>query len=278
MLSPAGLLAAEANAVPVPPIWGVALTLLLVAVTAYVALRQRLGLARDLMVATVRAAVQLVAVGYALRFLFEETGLPGSLGWVGGMVVLAGQTAGRRARTLPHGRRTATLAVGTAAVATLGLLVGAQIIEATPRIVLPLGGMVVSAAMTGATLSLSRVADEVSTSRAIVEARLALGLPSAQAFEPHLRLALRASIAPAIDQTKVVGLITLPGAMTGLIIAGVSPVVAIRYQIIVMYMYLGAGTIAALVAGRLAGRTLFDDAHRLRRLDSPGAAHNPRRG
>ncbi|HVE98612.1 MAG TPA: ABC transporter permease [Mycobacteriales bacterium] len=256
------------TAVPVPPVWGIALTLVLVAVTAYVAVDQRLGLARDLAEAVVRAAVQLVAVGFALRFLFEHTGIPGSLGWVAAMVLLAGRTAGGRASGIPHGTRIATAAVGAAAVGTVGLLVGARVIEATPRIVVPMGGMVVSAAMTGATLTLSRIHDEVASSRASVEARLALGLPSAEAFAPHLRLALRAAIAPAIDQTKVVGLITLPGAMTGLIIAGVSPVVAIRYQIIVMYMLLGAGTVAALVAARLAGRALFDDAHRLRRIES----------
>ncbi|HVF20739.1 MAG TPA: iron export ABC transporter permease subunit FetB [Mycobacteriales bacterium] len=263
------ILAAEVirTDVPVPPIWGVALTLLLVAVTAYVALRQRLGLAQDLGVAVVRAAGQLIAVGYVLRFLFEHTGLPGSLGWVAAMVLLAGRTAGSRAAALPGATRAATIAIGVAAAATVGLLVGARVIEATPRIVVPIGGMVVSAAMTGATLTLSRVRDEVTTARATVEARLALGLPSGEAFAPHLRLALRAAIAPTIDQTKVVGLITLPGAMTGLIIAGVSPVIAIRYQIIVMYMFLGAATIASLVAGRLAGRALFDDAHRLRRID-----------
>ncbi len=80
---------------------------------------------------------------------------------------------------------------------------------------------------------------------------------------------MRNALAPAIDQTKVVGLITLPGAMTGLIIAGVPPLLAIRYQIVVMYMFLGAITIAALVSVRLARRSLFDDAHRLRHLTMP---------
>ena len=75
---------------------------------------------------------------------------------------------------------------------------------------------------------------------------------------------------PTIDTTKVVGLISLPGAMTGLIIAGVAPLDAIRYQIIVMYMLLGAWAIAALVAGRLVERVLFDDAQRLRPLSASG--------
>ena len=79
---------------------------------------------------------------------------------------------------------------------------------------------------------------------------------------------LRAALVAPIDQTKVVGLISLPGAMTGLIIAGVSPLLAIRYQIVVMYMLLGAWAIAALVTTGLMRRALFDEAHRLRTLVS----------
>ena len=68
---------------------------------------------------------------------------------------------------------------------------------------------------------------------------------------PHLRRGVKTALLPAIDSTKVVGLISLPGAMTGLILAGVAPIVAIRYQIVVMYMLLAAATVSAVVAARL---------------------------
>ena len=74
---------------------------------------------------------------------------------------------------------------------------------------------------------------------------------------------------PAIDSTKVVGLISLPGAMTGLILAGISPLTAIRYQIVVMYMQLAATALAALIAVRLAEKSLFDDAQRLIQVNRP---------
>ena len=74
---------------------------------------------------------------------------------------------------------------------------------------------------------------------------------------------------PAIDSTKVVGLISLPGAMTGLILAGISPLTAIRYQIVVMYMQLAATAMAALIAVRLAEKSLFDDAQRLIQVNQP---------
>jgi putative ABC transport system permease protein len=251
------------RSVPVPPVWGVALSLLLVVAAAVVVRRQRLGLQRDLLEAAARAAVQLVAVGLVLAAALE-LGVGAALLWVAGMVVLAGWTAGRRARGLPSAVVVAVCSVGAATAATLVLLVGAGVVADEARVVLPLGGMVVSAAMQGASIVLSRIRDEAVTGRLEVEARLALGLPGAAAFAPQLRAAQRAALAPAIDQTKVVGLITLPGAMTGLIIAGVDPLLAIRYQLVVMYFWLGAAAIAGLVAARMSVRRLFDDAQRLR--------------
>jgi putative ABC transport system permease protein len=200
------------------------------------------------------------------RLLFEHAGIPGSLGWVGGMVLLAGRTAGRRAAGLPGAVKAATIGIATGVTASLGLLVGAHVLSAQPRVVVPIGGMVVSAAMQGTTIVLARIRDEVATSRALIEARLALGLPGKAAFAPHRRVALRAALAPGLDQTKVVGLIALPGTMTGLIIAGVSPLTAIRYQVVVQYTWLGAVAISGLVAALVAGGGVFDEAHRLRYL------------
>ncbi|HVF06461.1 MAG TPA: ABC transporter permease [Frankiaceae bacterium] len=264
-------------AVPVPEWWGVALAAVLIVATAVVALRERLGLGRDIAEAAVRAVVQLVAVGFLLRVLFERAGIPGSLGWVAGMVVLAGSTAGRRARGLPGAVRAATIGIATGVTLTVGVVVGAGILEAEPRIVVPVGGIIVSAAMQGTTIVLARLRDEIASSRQQVEARLVLGLPGRAAFAPHRRLALRAAISPGIDQTKVVGLIALPGTMTGLIIAGVSPLTAIRYQIVVQYMWLGSVAISGLVASRLASRTAFDEAHRLRPLAAAPARRGERR-
>jgi putative ABC transport system permease protein len=254
------------TSVPVPAWWGVGLAASLIVVTGVVVVRERLGLGRDVVEAALRAVVQLVAVGFVLRLLFDHAGIPGSLGWVAGMVLLAGRIAGRRAAGLPGATAAATIGIGTGVVATVGLVVGTGVLDSAPRVVLPMGGIVVSAAMQGTTIVLSRIRDEVAASRPLVEARLALGLPGRAAFAPHSRAALRASLAPGLDQTKVVGLIALPGTMTGLIIAGVSPLTAIRYQIVVQYMWLGAVAISGLVAARVATRDVFDDAHRLRPL------------
>lgn len=247
------------------PSWlGVVASLLLVLLAVAVAWRFRLGLTRDLVVVSVRAFAQLVAVGLLLGLVFDYGGLPAAFGWLVVMVGIAGQVAGRRATGLPQARRTATLAITVGTAATLGVLLAARIIEATPTVVIPVGGMVISGAMVACGVSLRRLRDDAQRSRAEVEARLALGMDGPAAFAPVRRDAVRTALIPSIDQTKVVGLIALPGAMTGLILAGVPPLTAIRYQIVVMYMLLAAATLAAAVAARLAERDLFDDAHRLR--------------
>ncbi|GLY64760.1 ABC transporter permease [Amycolatopsis taiwanensis] len=252
------------------PDWGeVAASLVLVAVAAAIAYRQRLRLTRDLIVAAVRAGIQLVAVGAVLLVVFQHAGLPGAFGWVALMIVIAGQVAGRRGAGLPHARGTATAGVAAGSVITLGTLVALGVISSESRVVVPIGGMIVSGAMQATGLALRRLREDAQSARPAIEARLSLGLSARAAFLPHQRSALRTALLPAVDSTKVVGLISLPGAMTGLILAAVDPLTAIRYQIVVMYMLLAATALAALVSTRLAERALFDHAHRLVPLIAP---------
>ncbi|MDH4016330.1 MAG: iron export ABC transporter permease subunit FetB [Actinomycetota bacterium] len=253
------------SATPQIPDWlGVVASIVLVGIAVLVSIRARLGLARDLLWAALRAFVQLLAVGA----LFERAGLLGALAWVTGMVLIAGLVAAGRAKALPKGRSIAWIAVGTGTATTLGVLLLLGVIEPVPSVVVPVGGMVVSGAMTTAILTMRRLTDTAAEQRPDIEARLALGQTADEAMAPHLRRSVTMALLPAIDSTKVVGLIALPGAMTGLILAGVEPIVAVRYQIVVMYMLLAAASISAIVAARLAQRALFDDADRLYRVEA----------
>jgi putative ABC transport system permease protein len=252
------------------PSWGgVATSLLLVAVATLIAHQQRLRLTRDLVIAAVRAGAQLVAVGALLLAVFAHAGLPGGLGWILMMIVIAGQVAGRRGAGLPRSRWAATAGVATGGAITLGALLTLGVISAQARVVVPVGGMIVSGAMQAAGITLRRLREDAHQARPAIEARLCLGLSAREAFLPHQRSALRTALLPAVDSTKVVGLISLPGAMTGLILAGVDPLTAIRYQIVVMYMLLAATALAALTTARVAEHHLFDHAHRLRAVHAP---------
>lgn len=265
--SSVSLAALTTSALAVPSWGGVVVTLVLVSVAGVIAHRQRLGLTREIAVAAGRAAVQLVAAGALLRLLFTRASSLGAAGWLIGMTIIAGQVAGRRAVGLPQARVAATGGVAASTAFTLGVLLIGRVVTAQARVIVPVGGMIVSSAMLAAGSSLRRLDDDVRQARPVIEARLSLGQDGRQAIAAYRQSALRGALIPAIDSTKVVGLISLPGAMTGLILAGISPLTAIRYQIVVMYMQLAGSALASLVAVRIAEESLFDDAHRLIQLE-----------
>jgi putative ABC transport system permease protein len=223
---------------------------------------RKVGLESDLAVATVRSFVQLLAVGYALDFVFRGHG-GFTVVVLAVMVATATLTSGGRAAGVPTARPIAAASITVATAATLGVLLALGIVPLASRVVVPLGSMIISSAMNTTSLVMSRLRHDLAFNRREVEARLALGQPARQAARPWQRVALRTGMLPTVDQTKVVGLVALPGAMTGMILAGASPLAAIRLQLLVMYMLLGGNAFAALVSGELTLRRLFTPDHQL---------------
>jgi putative ABC transport system permease protein len=240
----------------------VALSISLVAVAVWISRWRRVGLEQDTVVATVRSFVQLVAVGYVLDYVFQGHGAVTAAVLVA-MTVIASLTSGSRARRVPHARWVAAASVAIATAATLGVLAGLGIVPGSARALIPLGSMIITGAMNTTSLVMTRLHDDLAANRREVEARLSLGQTSSQAALPWHRAALRNGMLPSVDQTKVVGLVALPGAMTGMILAGASPLAAVRLQLVVMYMLLGGTAFAALVAGELTVRQLFTQDHQL---------------
>ena len=240
----------------------VALALLLVAIAAVISRWRHVGLERDIGIATVRAFVQLLAVGYVLDYVFGGRGGLTPLVLLV-MIVTATLTSGRRGRNVPGAYWIALSSVSVATAATLGLLIVLGIVPSAPRAAIPLGSMIISSAMNTTSLVMSRLRDDLAAQRGEVEARLSLGCTSHEAAADVHNAAMRTGMLPTVDQTKVVGLVALPGAMTGMILAGVSAFAAIRLQLVVMYMLLGGNAFAALVAGELSVRRLFTADHQL---------------
>lgn len=240
----------------------VALAIALVAVGAAISRFRRLDLETDMLIATVRSFGQLLAIGYVLEFVFDGHGAL-SAPLLAVMVMAAALTAGRRAKKVPGATVIAALALGSATIGTLGVLTLFGIIAVKARTIVPLGSMVLSNAMISASLVMTRLRDDLATNRREVEARLSLGHTAHEASLPWHRQALRSGMLPVIDNTKVVGLVALPGAMTGMILAGAEPLEAIRLQLVVMYMLLGGNAFASVVAGELTVRRLFTANHQL---------------
>jgi putative ABC transport system permease protein len=240
------------------------LTLGLVAVAVALSLYQRLDLEKDIGVAVVRSFVQLAAIGYVIDYVFGLESLGAVALLLAGMVLFAAWTSARRASGVPRSFIVAAGAIGVAAVATLGVLLLLHIVPPTARYLIPLGGMVIGNSMNTASLTLTRLRDDIGEQRPKVEAALALGATSRQAVAPILRTALQRALIPLIDATKTTGIIFLPGAMVGMIIAGADPLEAVRLQIVVLYMLLGSVSIAAILVGLLSYRSFFTPRHQLK--------------
>jgi putative ABC transport system permease protein len=243
---------------------GLALSLTLVAVAVAISLRERLRLEREMLVAVARSAVQLLLVALALQVVVDpDTPLAWSWLWVAGIVVFAAVTVARRAPELPGVLPVALTAnVVTAAVA-LGLTFGLGIFPVEGRTVVPVAGMVVGNSMKSCVVVVQALSALMSDGRREIEARLALGLPGIDAARPQVRRALRLSIAPQVENVKALGIVFLPGAMTGLILAGVDPLDAVLVQLALMWIILGAVVVTTAATALAGTRRLFTPDQRL---------------
>jgi putative ABC transport system permease protein len=129
--------------------------------------------------------------------------------------------------------------------------------------------MVIGNSMTSAAVALNRLGEDVHDQARKIEATLALGATSTQAVTPLVRRSLRSGMITLVDSTKTTGLIFFPGTMVGMLLAGANPVDAVRLQLILLYVLLGAVSIAALISITLARRNFFTPAHQLREPPEP---------
>lgn len=230
----------------------------------------RLRLERQLAIASFRMVLQLVLVGYVLTFLFAAVSpLWTALAALAMVVFASREIVTRQKRRLPNlwgyglGAGCMLLAAGT--VTMFALLTALRPDPwYHPRYALPLLGMILGNTMTGISLGLDVLTNSLVRERAAVEACLALGGTRYQALLPILRDALRNGFMPIMNSMAAIGLVSLPGMMTGQILAGVEPVDAVKYQLLIMFLIAGGtglGTLAAVLGG---AHLLTDTRHRLR--------------
>ena len=253
-----------------------ALPALLVVMNGVLSLVLHLKLERQLAFAAARMTVQLVLVGYVLTFLFAAvspfwTALAAFV-----MVLFASREIVVRQKRRLQGFWTYGLGAGCTLLASGTVTIFALLTQLRPepwyhpRYALPLLGMILGNTMTGISLGLDVLTNGAVRERAAVESRLALGGTRYQALLPVIRDALRSGFMPTINGMAATGLVSLPGMMTGQILAGVEPIDAVKYQLLIMFLIAGGtglGTLAAVIGG---ARLLTDHRHRLRleRLDS----------
>lgn len=250
--------------------------LALVAVAIAVSLWQRAEVEGDIAIAVLRSFVQLTAIGYVIKLIFDADELLLAAALIAAMVVFGALTARGRARRVPGAFWPLLAALALAGAGTLGLVVVLGVFDPQPRYLVPVGGMVIGNAMTAAAVALNRLGDDVADSVGQIEATLALGATATQAVRPIVRRSLRSGVIPLIDSTKTTGLIFFPGTMVGMLLAGAAPIDAVRLQLILLYVLLGSVALAALTAVLLAYRNFFTPAHQLREAAIAPSEEGPR--
>ena len=229
----------------------------------------RLGISGTLLIASARMVIQLLLIGYVLRFLFAEGSpwLVALMAFV--MLVIASREIVARQKRRIRGWAgwrlgAATLFLSSFSVAVFGLFV---VVKPTPwfspQYVIPLLGMILSNTMNAISLGMDRLTTSVYDNRAIVEQRLALGERPREAIRGYAGDCIRSGMMPVINSMATAGLVALPGMMTGQILAGASPFDAVKYQIVIWFLIAAGCGFGIAVALRLLERQLFDERGRL---------------
>lgn len=233
----------------------------LIVVVVGISLFRRLGLERDILWASLRAAVQLLSVGVLFTAIFTSSyAMVWAWMWIAVMVFVSGWIVTRRASDVPSLGATAVAAIAVTAGIVLAVIFGLQILDLTPVAAVVIAGITIGNTMPSVVLGANRMLETLRENIGQLEAMLALGADRSFATIHFERNVIRSALIPQIERTKVVGLIALPGAMTGLLLAGTDPIDAIVVQLVVMFLVLGSvATSVLIVTSAIAKRALTED-------------------
>ena len=256
-------------------LWQLALAAVFILAAGVFSVIYHLRLEKDLAIGAVRAFVQLFAIGYILNIVFHIPSIWLVMGMYAATAWFATSIAQRRVKQKGVSILLPSFLAMLSTCFIVTSLVSGVIIQArpwwSPQYFIPVGGMVAGNAMNALSIALERFFSELRLRRGEVEALLCLGATPQEASEEMFRSALRAGMLNPINAMMGVGLVTLPGMMTGQILAGVSPVQAIRYQLVIVLMMTAASALSSFVVLRLARRRCFGPGQALVRISSPAA-------
>ncbi len=235
--------------------------LILVIIISYF---KKLGIGKEFSYAILKGGGQLVLIALFLTFLFESPYWV-FLIWILilTMIIVGGHTSAKRATHMPQAFQVTTPSILAGASVALSVLALSRAMPLQPQYIIPLAGMAFGNSMSICSLALDRLAREIKLNKTAIESMLSLGIPSKKAIEEFNRLSIRAALIPTIDRLKTLGVIFIPGAMAGLLIAGTDPLVAAEYQIIVYLMIVSGGIITTMVATTLSRKKIFTEYEQL---------------
>lgn len=237
----------------------------LIVVNGLISVALRLNLERSLLLASVRTVVQLTLIGYVLRAVFALHSLWVVLALMACMTAIAGVAAVRRTtHRYPGVWWNSVVSVWCSSWLVTGLAL-TVIVDVEPwhlpQYSIPLLGMILGNTLNGISLGLDRLSKELLSSRHEVESLLCMGATRWEAARGPIREAVRTGMIPIINSMSVVGIVSLPGMMTGQLLAGVEPVQAVKYQIVIMFMIASGAALGTVGVVMLGYRTLFSSQH-----------------
>lgn len=218
----------------------------------------KLGLEKDVFIATVRATIQLFIVGYILEFVFCSANPLFIIFMVTLIIVAATQNARKKGKNIPGITWKLIITFIFIEILTQGILLGLNIIPPTAQYIIPISGMVIGNSMVLAILFLNRFTAEIEAHEEVAELILSLGGTPRQAINKQLIASIQASTLPTIESQKTIGLVQLPGMMSGQIIAGASPIQAVQYQLLILFIIMTTAVITSVFLGFLSYPTLFN--------------------
>lgn len=246
----------------------VAIAAAFVLIAGLVSLVFRLRLGKRLLISSLRATAQLTLAGLALTTVFGIRNLALVALLAAVMIALAGREALRRQRVKVTGVAFDVFLSMVVSALSVSVLVTGIIIRAepvwTPPVFVPILGMILGNSLNGISLGLDRFLNGCVEQRAMIETRLALGATPNEAVQPLVRDAVRTGMIPIINAMAIVGIVSLPGMMTGQILAGSPPMEAAKYQLLIMFLIAGGTGLGSVAAVSIGARRLFDGRHRLR--------------
>ncbi|MDQ4077377.1 MAG: ABC transporter permease, partial [Chloroflexota bacterium] len=239
-----------------------ATVMLLMGLITWVARRQSIHLEQEIGVAVVRGFLQVVVTGSALLVVFQSTRLVGLLVLLA-MIVMAALIAQRRTTDIPGSFGVALYSIGGGAGTILIAMTWLGLIDPALSSLIPVGSMIIASAMKVCALALERFKAEVAAHVGLIESSLALGARPATIVTPYAHDAIAASLIPMIDSMRSLGIVWIPGLMTGMILTGTDPLYAALYQFVVLGMILATSALTALLTGLLIRSHIFTPAEQL---------------
>jgi putative ABC transport system permease protein len=224
---------------------------------------QKLKLEKEIVIGVVRAVIQLIVVGYLLNYIFGLKSPLFTTFLLLFMLLNAAYNAAKRGKEIKNGLGISFISISLGTLITLTILVASGTIKYESYQVIPISGMIISNAMVALGLCYRHMTLDFKNKREEVETKLSLGADLLPASREIIKDSIKTGMLPTIDSAKTLGIVSLPGMMTGLILAGTSPVEAIKYQIMVTFMLLATTSISSLIACYLSYTSFFNQRKQL---------------